>query len=247
MKRLVVVLTAAALLAGCGGGQQRVLTVAAAASLTEAFTELEKRFETQHPGTDVRINFAGSSELAQQIIAGAAADVFASADQRQMRRVADEGLTATDPRVFATNSLTIAVPRGNPGRIGSFDDLANPRLRLVVCAPQVPCGSAAGKLERAAGVALRPDSEESDVKDVLSKVRTGEADAGLVYETDVRTAGPTVDSIDVPKAAAARNRYPLAILRDASEPGSARDFVALVRDERGRQVLRDAGFGTPWR
>lgn len=245
MKRLAVLLATVTLLAGCGGDQERVLTVAAAASLTEAFTELEKRFETQHPGTDVRINFAGSSELAQQIIAGAPADVFASADQRQMRRVVDEGLTATDPRVFATNTLTIAVPRGNPGRVGSLRDLADPRLRLVVCAPQVPCGSATGELERAAGVTLRPDSEESDVKAVLSKVRTGEADAGLVYETDVRTAGPAVESIDIPGAGVARNRYPLAILRDASQPAPARDFVTLVQGERGRQALRDAGFGTP--
>lgn len=240
-----MLLTAVGLLAGCGGGQERVLTVTAAASLTEAFTVLGEQFEAQHPGTDVRFNFAGSSALAQQIIAGAPADVFASADRRQLQRVVDEGLTAGDPQAFATNSLTIAVPRGNPGGVASLGDLADPGLRLVVCAPQVPCGTVARELEQVAGVRLRPDSEESDVKAVLAKVQVGEADAGLVYVTDVRTAGGGVEAIAIPQADAARNEYAIAVLADAPHPEPAREFVDLVTSERGRQVLRDAGFGTP--
>jgi molybdate transport system substrate-binding protein len=240
-----VLLAAVGLLAGCGGGQERVLTVTAAASLTEAFTVLGEQFEAQHPGTDVRFNFAGSSALAQQIIAGAPADVFASADRRQLQRVVDEGLTAGDPQAFATNSLTIAVPRGNPGGVASLGDLADPGLRLVVCAPQVPCGTAARELEQVAGVRLRPDSEESDVKAVLAKVQVGEADAGLVYVTDVRTAGGGVEAIAIPQADVARNEYAIAVLADAPNPEPAREFVDLVTSERGRQVLRDAGFGTP--
>lgn len=240
-----MLLAAVGLLAGCGGGQERVLTVTAAASLTEAFTVLGEQFEAQHPGTDVRFNFAGSSALAQQIIAGAPADVFASADRRQLQRVVDEGLTAGDPQAFAANSLTIAVPRGNPGGVASLGDLADPGLRLVVCAPQVPCGTAARELEQVAGVRLRPDSEESDVKAVLAKVQVGEADAGLVYVTDVRTAGGGVEAIAIPQADAARNEYAIAVLADAPHPEPAREFVDLVTSERGRQVLRDAGFGTP--
>lgn len=245
MRRLAVVLAAAVLLAGCGSGEGRTITVQAAASLTEAFTVLGERFEAQHPGTEIRFNFAGSSALAQQIIAGAPADVFASADLRQMQRVVDEDLVAGRSRRFASNGLTIAVPRGNPGGVGSLADLADPRLRLVVCAPQVPCGAATRELERQAGVRLHPDSEESDVKDVLAKVQVGEADAGLVYVTDVRTAGGGVEAIGIPQADAARNEYAVAVLADAPHPELARQFVGLVTSDRGRQVLREAGFGTP--
>lgn len=245
MKRVVAVLGAALLVVACGAGGDRTVTVQAAASLTEVFTVLERDFEAQHPGTDLRFNFAGSSALAQQIVAGAPADVFASADQRQMTRVAAEGLTAGQPQRFATNSLTIAVPRGNPAGVDSLDDLANARLDVVVCAPQVPCGAAARELERVAGVALAPDSEESDVKDVLAKVEAGEADAGLVYVTDVRAAAPAVEAIDIAQPGAARTPYPIAVLRDATHPDLARAFVDLVRGDRGRQVLRDAGFGRP--
>lgn len=245
MKRVVAVLGAALLVVACGAGGDRTVTVQAAASLTEVFTVLERDFEAQHPGTDLRFNFAGSSALAQQIVAGAPADVFASADQRQMTRVAAEGLTAGQPQRFATNSLTIAVPRGNPAGVDSLDDLANARLDVVVCAPQVPCGAAARELERVAGVALAPDSEESDVKDVLAKVEAGEADAGLVYVTDVRAAAPAVEAIEIAQPGAARTPYPIAVLRDATHPDLARAFVDLVRGDRGRQVLRDAGFGRP--
>ncbi len=245
MKRLAGALAAALLLAGCGSGEGRTVTVQAAASLTEAFTVLGERFEARHPGVDVRFNFAGSSALAQQVIAGAPADVFASADLRQMQRVVDEQLVDGRPQVFATNELTIAVPRGNPGGVDSLADLADPGLRVVVCAPQVPCGAAAEELARAAGVTLSPDSEASDVKDVLAKVQVGEADAGLVYVTDVRNAGGDVEAIPVPQADAARNEYALAVLAGAPHPELARQFVGLVTSDRGRRMLRDAGFGTP--
>jgi len=247
--RLHVLLAAAlvALLAGCGGGaaETRTLNVFAAASLTDTFTALKTRFETDNPGVEVRLNFAGSSDLAQQIVNGAPADVFAAANDSTMKTVADAGQAAGRPTLFATNVLQIATPPGNPKGVASFADLARPDVTVVVCAPQVPCGSAAEKIEKATGVTLSPVSEESDVKSVLGKVSTGNADAGLVYVTDVRAAGDSVEGVDFPESAQAVNNYPITALTSASQPELARSFVELVTGEFGRKTLQDAGFGTP--
>ncbi|MFC4002125.1 molybdate ABC transporter substrate-binding protein [Prauserella oleivorans] len=239
-------LVALLVVAGCGasaGG--RTLDVYAAASLTEVFGTLEKRFEQNHPGVDVRLNLAGSSKLAQQITEGAPADVFASADEPTMERVVEAGAVDGQPETFATNRLTIAVAPGNPLGIRGFGDLARPGVSVVVCAPQVPCGAATGKLERLTGVTVRPVSEEQDVKAVLTKVRAGEADAGLVYATDVASARGKVAGVRVPEAGQALNRYPVAALADADEPGLAREFRDLVLGEAGRRELSRAGFGAP--
>jgi molybdate transport system substrate-binding protein len=246
VKRLVLPLVLTALLAACGPGDDgRVLTVFAAASLTEPFTVLEQRFEAGHPDVDVRVNMAGSAQLATQIVEGAPADVFASADEANMAKVVGEGRIDGQPKVFATNVLTIAVPPGNPAGITGLADLTRDGLVVVVCAPEVPCGAATERVEQRAGVTLRPESEEQDVKSVLNKVRTGVADAGLVYVTDVASAGEAVDGVGFPEADEAVNRYPIAVVTGSQHSALARDFADFVSGGPGRQELGKVGFGTP--
>ena len=186
----------------------QTLTVLAAASLTETFNALGKQFETDHPGVSVKFNYAGSSDLAQQIVNGAPADVFAAASDATMKTVTDANLTAAKPVTFAKNVLQIATPPGNPKKIATFADLAKPDVKVVVCAPQVPCGAAEQKIEKATGTALKPVSQESDVKSVLSKVETGDADAGLVYVTDVNSAGDKVQGVELPRGVAGVDQLP---------------------------------------
>lgn len=245
MRTGALVAAAALLVTGCSaaGSEQRTLNVFAAASLTESFEKLEKRFERRHSDVDVRLNLAGSSTLGAQIAEGAPADVFASANEDTMADVADD--MDGEPRTFATNRLTIAVPAGNPKGISGFDDLNRDSATVVVCQPQVPCGAATEELERITGTSLRPASEEQDVKDVLNKVVTAEADAGLVYATDVRAAGEKVQEVRVPEAERALNRYPIAVTSGAAEPELAAEFRDLVLGETGRGVLTEAGFGPP--
>lgn len=225
------------------------LTIFAAASLGGAFDELATRFETLHPSLEVLpVTYDGSSVLATQLIEGAPADVFASADEPNLDRVADEGLVAGEPEVFATNVLEIAVQPGNPLGIDALDDLADGSDAapvVVVCAAEVPCGRAAATLLTDAGVALTPASEEQNVSAVLTKVRAGEADAGLVYVTDVRAAGGDVEGIEIDGADAATNRYPIAALAGAANPAAAAAFVAFVRSPEGAEVLAEFGFGSP--
>ncbi|MFF1877627.1 molybdate ABC transporter substrate-binding protein [Leifsonia sp. NPDC058230] len=220
-------------------------TVFAAASLTATFTELGKKFEAAHPGTTVSFSFAGSSDLVTQITEGAPADVFASADEANMKKATDAGATAGDPVDFATNVLAIAVPPGNPAHITSFADLAKPGVKTVVCAPQVPCGAATAKVEASSGVTLTPVSQESSVTDVLGKVSSGEADAGIVYVTDVKGAGSKVESVPFPEAASTVNTYPIVALKDAKDGTLATAFVDFVTGPDGRKVLEAAGFGAP--
>ncbi|WP_067813306.1 molybdate ABC transporter substrate-binding protein [Actinomadura kijaniata] len=252
MKRASIATAALALLAaaaGCGeaegGGGDRTLTVFAAASLTETFTALGKAFEGTRPGVRVRFNFGGSPTLAQQITQGAPADVFAAASPAAMKPVADGGATAGQPRVFARNRLVIAVPAKEGGKVAALADLARPGLKVVLCAEQAPCGAAAGKALSAAGVTVRPVSREQDVKAVLTKVRMGEADAGLVYRTDVRAATAQVRGVEFPESAKAVNDYPIAPLARAPQSALAREFVDLVLSRQGRAALTGAGFEAP--
>ncbi|MFT2815939.1 molybdate ABC transporter substrate-binding protein [Leifsonia sp. A12D58] len=221
------------------------ITVFAAASLTKTFTALGAAFEEAHPGTHVTFSFAGSSDLVTQLTEGAPADVFASADEANMAKVTTADLASGAPIDFATNVLTIAVPPGNPAKVTSFADLASPDVKTVVCAPQVPCGTATVKIEIATGVTLTPVSEESSVTDVLGKVSSGEADAGLVYVTDVTSAGASVESVGLPEASAAVNTYPITALTGSSNGALAAAFVAFVMGPDGQKVLTIAGFGTP--
>jgi molybdate transport system substrate-binding protein len=221
------------------------VTVFAAASLKATFTKLASDFEARNPGTKIALNFAGSSDLATQISQGAPADVFASADTKNMTRLADAGLIDGSPRSFATNVLEIAVPPANPASISSFADLAKPGVRVVVCTPQVPCGAATETVEKAAGITLAPVSEESSVTDVLGKVTSGEADAGLVYVTDVKTAGNKVMGIPFPESGQAVNTYPITTVGTSKNKDLAAAFIATVTGSEGQKVLTDAGFGTP--
>ena len=221
------------------------ITVFAAASLTSTFTELAAEFENAHPGASVDLNVAGSADLATQIIEGAPADVFASADGKNMARLTEENLLDGEPTDFATNVLQIAVPPANPAGIETFADLADADVRLVVCAPEVPCGAATVTVEEATGVVLRPVSEESSVTDVLGKVTSGEADAGLVYVTDVIAAGDAVKGIEFDGAGEAVNTYPIAALTASGAADVAEAFVAFITGDAGRSVFEAAGFGRP--
>lgn len=254
--RAATVAVALALLAGCtqGGASatgspperpERTLTVFAAASLQESFESIGSAFESSHPGVTVRFGFGGSSGLVAQLADGAPADVLATANPATMDLAVAEGLVAGAPTRFATNRLQIVVPRGNPAGVRSLADLARPGTTVVLCAPAVPCGEASVAVEQAAGVDIRPVSEEQSVTDVLGKVRSGEADAGLVYVTDVRTARDEVTGLDVPEAASAVNSYPIAVLEDATDTTLAGEFVAAVTGTGGQQVLRAAGFAAP--
>ncbi|MEV4733445.1 molybdate ABC transporter substrate-binding protein [Saccharopolyspora sp. NPDC049426] len=248
LKMIAGGMLALTLLAGCGQAgsgqqtpaQQRTVTVLAAASLTESFDELGKRFTAEHPDVAVQFDYQGSSTLAEQIKQGRPADVFASADDKNMLKVAD---LVSPPQSFATNRLTIVVPPGNPAHVTSLADLAD--KKLVVCAPQVPCGAATQQVADAAHVGLRPVSEENDVKQVLQKVVAGEADAGLVYVTDAKAAGDRVQAIDFPEAHQAVNNYPIATIGDSQQAQLANEFVSFVRGPAGREVLGAHGFDVP--
>ncbi len=249
MTRFGLVLTVAllaALVNGCGSSDNRTkIVVFAAASLNKSFTEIGERFETDNPGASVEFSFAGSSDLVTQLTQGASADVFASADTENMDKLVQAGLSAGDPVNFASNTLTIVVAPGNPKNVKAFQDLTKPGLSVVVCAPQVPCGSAAKKVEQSTGVQLKPVSEESSVTDVLNKVLTGQADAGLVYVTDATAAGDKVTSVPFAESGSAVNVYPIAVLKQSTHQDLAHKFVDLVTGEAGQIVLHAAGFSHP--
>jgi molybdate transport system substrate-binding protein len=225
--------------------ETQTLTVFAAASLKATFTTLGQQFETAHDGIEVTFSFGGSSDLVTQLQQGAPGDVFASADTTNMDKATADNLVKGDPVNFASNILEIAVPPDNPARITSFADLVEDGVKVVICAPQVPCGSATQKVETASGVTLRPVSEENSVTDVLNKVTSGEADAGLVYKTDVRGAGDKVTGVAFPESSEAVNVYPIAVLAGGENADLAQEFVDLVSGVEGQQVLADAGFGKP--
>ncbi|WP_433592269.1 molybdate ABC transporter substrate-binding protein [Nocardia sp. CA-145437] len=239
----------AGLLAGCGSSsdstETKTVTVFAAASLKQVFIQLGTQYESAHPGTKVTFSFAGSSDLVAQLNQGAPADVFASADQNNMDKAVKGGRITDKPQTFATNVLTIVTPPGNPAHVTALADLSHAGLRLVVCAPQVPCGSATKKVTADAGVAISPVSEESSVTDVLAKVTSGQADAGLVYVTDAAGAGAKVTTVNFPESAKAVNTYPIAAVADSKNAAAAKDFVALVTGPDGRKALQQAGFGQP--
>jgi len=220
----------------------RTVTVFAAASLTAAFQAMAVAFEKDQPAVKVQLNFSGSATLVQQIQEGAPADVFAAADEVTMQKLVEGGTAAAAPAIFARNTLQIAVARGNPKHITALADLARPGLIIALCGPTVPCGRYALEAFHKAGVALPAASQELDVKAVVSKVAMGEVDAGIVYATDVRAAGGTVEGVDIPAAANVVARYPIVALSTAPSPAVAAAFVAFVLSAHGQQVLGDFGF-----
>lgn len=236
--------------AGCGtdddsAAATTVLTVYAASSLTGVFEELGERFEAEHDGVEITFSFGGSSDLVAQIQQGAPADVFASADTTNMEKLVADGLQGRDPVPFASNTLQIVTPPDNPAGITSFADLSAEGLNLVICAPAVPCGAATAKVAEAAGVTLRPVSEEQSVKDVLAKVTSGEADAGLVYVTDAKAAGAAVKGIAFPASSSAVNVYPITTVKGSRNAELAAEFLELVLSDAGQAVLAEAAFAKP--
>ncbi|MCX0276519.1 molybdate ABC transporter substrate-binding protein [Nocardia zapadnayensis] len=251
-RRAAGALLALLLLAGCStgapsgsAGSAGPLTVVAAASLTEPFTRIAEDFEADRPGTAVELSFAGSADIVAQLGQGAPADVVATADEPTMDRLVAEELLAADPEIFARNTLTIVTAPGNPHGISGVSDLAREELALVVCAPQVPCGAATRTVLDAAGASVSPVSEETAVTGVLTAVRTGQADAGLVYVTDALSAAGEVEAVAFPESTEAVNRYPIAVTAGSAGSEAARAFVEHVTSPAGRAVLTAAGFGAP--
>jgi molybdate transport system substrate-binding protein len=248
----------AAVLAGCGSsgsgapsgssgtssGVEGTITVLAAASLTEAFTTLGHQFEAAHPGSKVVFSFGPSSGLATQVTAGAPADVFASASQKNMAQVTSAGAAAR-PTVFATNTMEIAVPPNNPARIASVADLGKKGVKVALCQAQVPCGTVAAQVFANAKVTVTPVTQEADVKSVLSKVQLGEVDAGVVYVTDVRAAADKVKGIEIAGDVNASTAYPIVALTKAPNPPGAKAFVDFVLSSAGSSVLAQDGFAAP--
>lgn len=230
--------------AGSDEGSEDPLQVFAAASLAESFSELGETFEETH-GEEVVFNFAGSSDLVAQIEQGAPAGVFASADEPTMERAQQSEALAAGPELFAANTLVIITPPDNPAGIRTFGDLAGDHVITVVCAPQVPCGTATAQAADAVKAELTPASEENAVTDVLGKVRSGEADAGVVYRTDALSAGNDVETIEFEGAEDVVNHYPIATLQEADRAELAQEFVDFVLGPESQQVLSDAGFASP--
>ncbi|WP_405924647.1 molybdate ABC transporter substrate-binding protein [Streptomyces sp. NBC_00035] len=221
------------------------VTVFAAASLQESFTTLGKEFEEAHPGTKVTFSFGGSDTLAASITGGAPADVFASASPKTMAIVTDAKDASGTPATFARNQLEIATLPGNPDKVASLKDLTKSGLKVVLCDKTVPCGAAAQKALDASGLKLTPVSYEQDVKSALTKVELKEADAAVVYKTDVNAAGDKVEGVDFPESADAINDYPITLLKDAPNAAAAKAFIALVQSAEGQKVLTAAGFLKP--
>ncbi len=238
-------------MAGCSkadnSSSKVTLEVYAAASLKGTFTEIAKNFEAANPGVHVNLNFAGSSSLVEQMTAGAPADVFASADEKNMDKAVAGSLIVGDPTPFVANNLTIAVEPGNPKGITSLKDLTKADVKTVICAAQVPCGNATKKVEQIAGIALTPVSEEENVKSVLSKVTEGQADAGLVYRTDVMASAGKAEAIDFPESDQATNIYPIAQVKNGKQQEMAKKFIAFVLSDESAKIFESAGFARPAR
>ncbi len=249
MPRLLLALLAA-LLAGCSGSTARgqdpgsgEVVVFAAASLTEAFSVLAESFEADHPGAEVVLNLGGSNRLAAQLLSGAPGDVFAAADERQMERVAEGGLLAGEPTVLARNRLAIAVERGNPLGVRGLADLARPELVVVLPDEEVPAGRLAAAALASAGVRVTPASLEPDVRSALSRVALGEADAAVVYASDL--VGSEVQGIEIPAEHNRETSYPIAVLSSGANRSAAEAFVEHVLSEQGRAALERSGLMRP--
>ena len=234
--------------------QEHSLIVFAAASLTDAFTEIGTAFEAGHPGVHLTFNFASSQALRTQIEEGATADVFASANSKEMEALTGNGKLAGEARPFARNLLTIVAPADNPAGLVTPQDLARPGLKLVLAAEEVPVGKyarqALGQLESLYGAGYRDSvltnvvSNEDNVKQVVAKVQLGEADAGIVYQSDF-VAAPQLTRIEIPAEANVVAVYPITVLRESAEPALAQDFIDFVLSDAGQATLHGWGFRSP--
>jgi molybdate transport system substrate-binding protein len=218
------------------------VVVFAAASLKDAFDQIGKQFEQANPGVSVKFNYAGSSSLATQIKQAAPADVFASADTTNMDTVTNDNLASGDAKIFASNNLEIMVAAGNPKHIKSVADLANSDVKVAVCASDVPCGKYTQEVFKKAGVTVNPVSEETSVSSVVTKVTLGEADAGVVYTTDVKAAGDKAAGVAIPADQNVTAQYPIVTLKDAPNKDGASAFMNYVLSSAGQKVLESFGF-----
>ena len=229
--------------AAAGGEVEGTVTVLAAASLTDAFGDIKADFEQANPDASVELSFDGSSALRDQITAGSPADVFATASGSVMDDVVEAGANDGEPQPFATNKLQIVVPAGNPGGVEGLDAFGDDSLLVGLCAEEVPCGDFGRQVLENAGVTPKEDTDEPDVRSLLDKVASGELDVGLVYETDVLSAGDQVEGIDVPEEDNVVAKYPIAALTDAPNPDGAAAFVDYVLSDDGQAVLEEYAFG----
>ena len=236
--------SSAASASGSGASQKATgkVTVLAAASLQKAFEEIEKTVEKDNPGLDVTFDFQGSQDLVASLAGGDSADVLATANNSTMKTAADQKLVGNQTE-FATNVLTLIVPKGNPKKITGLDSSLD-GANLVICAPEVPCGEATKKLAEAQGITLNPVSEEQKVTDVRGKVESGEADAGIVYTTDAAAAKDKADKIDIPDGGVV-NHYPIAPTAKPENPAGAQAFIDAVTGKAGQEILAKHGFGKP--
>ena len=242
----MVAMAPTAVAAPTATGPSGTITVSAAASLTDVFPVIAKAFEKRFPGVTVKFNFAGSSALVEQVIAGAPVDVIATASESTLWKATNAGLTGR-PLLFAKNTMAIAMPPGNKAGITQLSDLQKPGVLVAVCLPAVPCGSAANQIFAKNFLNVKPVTQELDVRGVLNKVTTGEVDAGIVYVTDVKVAGASVTSVQIPRDQNVFTTYPLAAVTDAPNPAAAAAFVSYVRYTPSAQgILRAYGFAKPW-
>ncbi|MDX1448809.1 MAG: molybdate ABC transporter substrate-binding protein [Acidimicrobiia bacterium] len=231
------------LVVSCSSGQHDQVIVSAAASLTVPFMALEAEFEAAHPGTDLVLNLAGSPVLRDQILEGAAVDVFASAAPVHVAAIVDAGMAGSSPVPFAFNQMQLAVPAGNPGGVRGVEDLGRDDLLVGLCASGVPCGDLAEEILARAGVVAAPDTREADIRALLTKLKAGELDVALVYSSDVVTSGEALDSIPLPAGVGGETVY--QIVQVAGADPLAAEFIGLVLSDRGRAVLAESGFGLP--
>src|SRR5438132_7040435 len=248
--RVLGAVAAALVLAGCGtsepgsppsSGPSGSITVFAASSLTGAFGRIGADFQKTFPGTMIHFAFAGSSTLVAQIQQGAIGDVLASADQPNMQKLVNAGLTSGSPSIFARNKLQIVVPAGNPKHVTGLADLSRAGLVVVLCAPAVPCGHYPAEALKKANVTVTPASQETDVKAVLTKVAPGGADAGIVYLTDVKAAGAQLQGVDIPDSLNVIADYPIVVLKDSQDIGLAKAFIGYIHAN-GQRTLAHYGF-----
>ena len=257
MRRFAVIAAglAAVVVAGCSSSSSSTpstssssstgtITVFAAASLMETFTKIGKQFEAAHKGDTVKFSFGPSSGLATQITSGAPADVFASASPTTMDTVVKAG-DAANPQTFAKNTMEVAVPPNNPAHVTSVNDLAKSSVKVALCQPQVPCGVVAAQVFKNAGITVKPVTLEADVDSVVTQVETGSVDAGMVYVTNVLSAGTKLKGITIPANVNASTLYPIATIKSSKHASIAKEFVDYVLSPAGQQVLTAAGFQKP--
>jgi molybdate transport system substrate-binding protein len=250
-RRIMAAATLTSVVIGCaasdepGRSLEGEVLVSAAASLSDVFAEVETAFETANPGVDVLLNLGSSSSLREQILQGAPADVFASANTSNMDRVVAAAEVSGDPKIFARNLLQIAVPSGNPGHVTGLEDFADEELLIGLCAEDVPCGDFARVALKNAGVIPAIDTNELDVRALLTKIEAGELDAGITYVTDVLSTGGAVEGIDIPEDLNVVADYPIASLAHAPNPEAAAAFVAFVLSDEAQDILDNYGFSSP--